>query len=114
MMRQFLHSISAGLLLVVSWGAQSDGAEPERTAKSEPDKQPRLIAQIGHTESIHAMAFSPDGRRILTGSGDQSARLWDVATGKELLQLTGHTSGVRSELCRPGRTGARQSDGAGA
>ena len=31
-----------------------------------------------HTRGIFGIAFSPDGKRLLTGSGDNSARLWDV------------------------------------
>jgi tricorn protease-like protein len=38
----------------------------------------------GHTEMIFSGSFSPDGRRALTGSKDGTARLWDIATGKEL------------------------------
>ena len=36
------------------------------------------------------MAFSPDGKQVLTGSHDQTARLWDVVTGKELSPIMGH------------------------
>src|SRR5437764_447015 len=36
----------------------------------------------GHTDAVAAAAFSPDGKRVLTGSEDRSARLWDAATGK--------------------------------
>jgi WD40 repeat protein len=36
------------------------------------------------------VAFSPDGRRVLTGSHDQTARVWDVDTGKQLTCFTGH------------------------
>jgi WD40 repeat protein len=37
-----------------------------------------------HTDRVIAIAFSPDGTRLLTGSWDKTARLWDAATGKPL------------------------------
>jgi len=39
---------------------------------------------------ISSSAFSPDGTRVLTGSYDQSARVWEVPTGREVLSLIGH------------------------
>jgi len=38
------------------------------------------------------VAFSPDGRRIITGSRDQTAKIWEAASGGELLTLSGHTA----------------------
>jgi WD40 repeat protein len=35
----------------------------------------------GHTESISAVAYSPKGNQVLTGSFDGTVRLWDVKTG---------------------------------
>lgn len=66
-----------------------------------------------HTVSpeVEAIAFSPDGHRLATGSwADQRlgvpasaqellptpAQVWDIATGKEVLRLKGHVSGVCS------------------
>ena len=38
----------------------------------------------GHTEELYFMAFSPDGTRVLTGSEDWTAKLWDTQTGQEI------------------------------
>ena len=47
------------------------------------------------------MAFSPDGARVLTGSFDKTARLWDAATGKEIRAFKGHESWVLSVAFSP-------------
>src|SRR5262249_58831813 len=48
----------------------------------------------GHSTSVYAVAFSPDGRRLASGSGDRTVRVWDASSGKALLRLQGHTSQV--------------------
>lgn len=45
-----------------------------------------LMTLYGHKSSVHAVAFSPDGKRIVSGSYI-SAKLWDAATGAELMTL---------------------------
>lgn len=55
-----------------------------------------LQAYGGHSDSIEGVAISPDGKFVLTGSDDQTARLWDLSTGKEIVQFTGHKDKVNS------------------
>ncbi|MCI0552262.1 MAG: TIR domain-containing protein [Anaerolineae bacterium] len=55
-----------------------------------------LQAYRGHSDSVESVALSPDGKFVLTGSDDGTASLWDVATGKELIQFVGHTNQVKS------------------
>ena len=53
------------------------------------------------------MAFSPDGRRIVSGSDDETVKVWDAATGQEMLTLKGHTDGVIERGLQPGRPADR-------
>ncbi|MBN8574768.1 MAG: hypothetical protein J0M05_12715, partial [Candidatus Kapabacteria bacterium] len=55
----------------------------------------------GHASSVRSVAFSPDGSRIASGSSDETIKIWDVSTGKELRTLTGHTGWVNSVAFSP-------------
>jgi WD40 repeat protein len=46
-----------------------------------------VVRMSGHTETISMVSFSPDGRRILTSAADKTARIWDAATGQQLMVL---------------------------
>ena len=50
----------------------------------------------GHTDTVLSVAFSPDGSFCLSGSGDDTLRLWDASTGKCMRTFEGHTAGVDS------------------
>jgi WD40 repeat protein len=48
----------------------------------------------GHSDPVHGVAFSPDGKRLATASWDRTAKVWDAESGKELLTLRGHLDNV--------------------
>jgi WD40 repeat protein len=65
---------------------------------------PRLAAQEakerailkGHIAFVSSLAFSPDGKTLLSGSNDQTVKLWDVTSGKLVRTLEGHVETVYS------------------
>jgi WD40 repeat protein len=44
----------------------------------------------GHTGEVSSVAFSPDGKRIVSGSWDQTLKVWDATRGQETVTLKGH------------------------
>ena len=50
-------------------------------------RAPIQRSRADHDGSVNAVAFSPDGTRVATGSSDRSARVLDAATGAELCRL---------------------------
>ena len=54
-----------------------------------------LISTLtGHTGLVTALACSPDGTRIVSGSADKTLKIWDAASGGELATLVGHKGPV--------------------
>jgi WD40 repeat protein/uncharacterized caspase-like protein len=60
-----------------------------------------IVPQLGHTDVVTSVAYSPDGRLIASGSSDKTVKLWDAATGALLRTLEGHTKGVTSVAFLP-------------
>ncbi|MHC5732158.1 MAG: WD40 repeat domain-containing protein, partial [Nostoc sp.] len=51
--------------------------------------------------TVTTVAFSADGKMIASGSRDRTIKLWNPATGEEILTLTGHTNTVTSVTFSP-------------
>ncbi len=61
---------------------------------------------VGHRKEVTALAFSPDGRFLLSTSLDGTVRLWDPASGREVACLDWGIGPVRSLACHPDGTTA--------
>jgi WD40 repeat protein len=61
----------------------------------------KLITCQGHDHWVCSIAFSPDGKTLVSGSGDNTVKLWDVATGHCWQTLEGHTDWVISVAFSP-------------
>jgi hypothetical protein len=55
----------------------------------------------GHLDAVTSVAFSTNGQRIVTGSDDQTAKVWDAASCRELLALKGHRAEISSATFSP-------------
>ena len=63
-----------------------------------------LSGPHGHTEAINSVAISPDGSKVVTGSNDNTAKIWNMADGSwiaDLSGLHGHTVGIDSVAISP-------------
>jgi uncharacterized delta-60 repeat protein len=58
------------------------------------------ISSIAHHGSVRSVAFSPDGKYVVSGSFDKTARVWEAETGKEIARMT-HEDGVNSVAFSP-------------
>jgi WD40 repeat protein len=57
---------------------------------------------LGHTGPVTSVAFSPDGRRVVTGSRDNTARVWDLSSPTPVAsRLEGHQRDVTSVAFSP-------------
>lgn len=92
------------LLIMSSQGMGVAGSRRAANAQRDAaraEMRPRLFVQLGHASRVTSVAFSPDGRFALTGSWDNSARLWEVETGKEIRMFQGHSSWISSVAFSP-------------
>jgi WD40 repeat protein len=65
----------------------------DRTARVWETDTGRLVAELPHPAPVDGVAFSPDGRFLVTGSGD-AATIWDLAAQRPLVELLGHSGAV--------------------
>lgn len=64
-------------------------------AYSQSDKIETII-QKGHTAAVKSVAFSPNGKFLVTGSRDRSAKLWELESGMEMRSFLGHDLTINS------------------
>ena len=58
----------------------------------------------GHSNYVRSVAYSPDGTKIISGSEDNTIKIWDANTGECLKTLEGHSNYVNSVAFSPDGT----------
>jgi len=82
--------------------AKGQASNPDYSLRLLDTATGREIRRLaGHREVVADVAFSPDGKLILSGSTDLNVIVWDVASGAEIRRLIGHTSGVLAVAFHP-------------
>jgi WD40 repeat protein len=57
----------------------------------------RLLRTLsGHSSFVQAVAVTADGKRVISGSRDNTVKVWNLETGVEQLTLTGHSNSVQA------------------
>jgi RNA polymerase sigma factor (sigma-70 family) len=103
----------AGLVALHAPAAPPTPAEPparsEPPARADSDADPLPAGalkrfgspRLRHGQAINALAFSKDGKALLTGSVDRTVSLWELPTGKELHRFSGPTDYVTCVALSP-------------
>jgi len=77
----------------------------------------RRLSTVAYSADIPitALGFSPDSNRLAIGAGDGAAGIWSVASARQVLPLTGHTTRISSIAWRPdsGEIATASADGEG-
>src|SRR5262249_21151782 len=101
----------AGVALCSTAGAPSFAdklreQQPPRTDAHGDPLPAGALARIGtvrlrHGGGIHSLCFSPDGKTLASASYDNTIRLWDPKTGKEIRRFVGHHHWIFSVAFSP-------------
>src|SRR5262249_3509954 len=79
------------------------GLRPVKRAQATPSAAlpVNVVQQMGHSSALEALAYSADGRFVASGSADNSAKIWEVATSREVRTFTGHSKRVEAVTFSP-------------
>ncbi|MFO0871939.1 MAG: WD40 repeat domain-containing protein [Pirellulales bacterium] len=68
---------------------RGDSAQPRSVPVWDATSSKDVLTLQGHTNSVVSATFFSDGKKVLTGSGDRTARVWNAQTGEQLITIEG-------------------------
>ena len=91
------------------WAEEDELREYKQRKKQsrEREKQPPPVGVklrhmlSGHADSVRSVAWSSNGKQLVSGSDDKSIKLWDIQIGQALHTFSGHTDSVLSVAWSP-------------
>jgi WD40 repeat protein len=81
--------------------------------QARPGVESTLVIYTGHSSPVATVAWSPAGRRIASGSSDQTVQVWDAASGAHPLVYRGHTTNINAVAWSPAHTRQRIASASG-
>ena len=81
--------------------AQAKAAAGQKATPKKSVESRATLTLEGHSGRVASVSYSPDGKRIVSGSADKTVKVWDAQTGQETLTLKGHSSDVYSVAFSP-------------
>ena len=70
--------------------------QAESSAAEAVQVKPELVMQTGHGKKVEAVIFSPDNGWVASASFDNTIKIWEFETGRELRSLAGHIGAVNA------------------
>jgi len=95
-----LPPIFQGLLEQAKRWKQSPWLRPKTPSLTPPGGQ-LLRTLSGHSDTVLAVAVTPDGKQAISASRDKTLKVWDLATGEQRLTLNGHSDTVFAVAVTP-------------
>ncbi len=90
-----------GLVLAIEAAETSPTREAENALRAALDESLVRVTFHGHTGAVYRAELSPDGTRLLTVGADGTARIWDAATGVQLVAFLPQQGPVRAGAFSP-------------
>jgi WD40 repeat protein len=84
---QFVRWSPDSMRLAIGGGSDEMGLATNPIYIYDASSGEELLKILGHTSQVSLVSWSPDGKRIVSGSTDDTTRIWDAQTGAELLTL---------------------------